>query len=497
MVKETGSKTSRNEMVSKRILDLIRSGALKEGDRIPSIRQLSRELKVSINTVKDAYWKLESRNHIVAVPQSGFYVKKQPAGMLADKPVDPRRLDLQDVSLCRIYGAFQNMGQCTPEISLAIASLAPDLQPKAKMGRFFARALQEQELESFNYLMTPGHGELRQQIARLGLSCGLELTPEQIVITNGCHEAVFLALMAVCQPGDTVVLESPIYFNLLQLLKHLKLKIIEIPTSDVDGMHLNTLRFVLENHPVKAVFSISNVNNPLGFSMPKERKKALVALLDEYQIPLIEDDIYGDLGFRQRAHPCKSFDATHNVLLCSSFSKTIAPGVRIGWIVPGKHYEAVVNTKTLLNISTASMNQIAIARFLKEGGYERHLRGLRKTLCAHCTAMRAAILKYFPIGTRVSRPSGGYLLWVVMPQGIDGEVIYHKALKKGIMIAPGHLFSIKPHYTHCMRLSASIWNSRVERAIQTIGALCQAELRSRGSRKKVRTQINRAGCIGA
>ncbi len=475
MENQSGLKTSRNEMVSNRILNLIRTGALKEGDRIPSIRQLSRELKVSINTVKEAYWRLESRNYIVAVPQSGFYVKKQPADIRLNKTVDPRQLDPQDVSLCRIYGAFQNMGQCTPEISLAIASVAPDLRPTAKMGRFFTQALREQELESFSYLMTPGHVELRQQIARLGLSCGLELSPEQIVITNGCHEAVFLALMAVCQPGDTVVLESPIYFNLLQLLQHLKLKIIEIPSSDINGLHLNTLRFVLENHRVKAVFSISNVNNPKGFSMPKEKKMALVSLLDEYEIPLIEDDIYGDLGFGQRSHPCKSFDTRDNVLLCSSFSKTIAPGVRVGWIVPGKYYDLVVNTKTLLNISTASMNQIAMARFLKDGGYERHLRTLRKTLSAQVSAMRAAILRYFPKGTLVSRPSGGYLLWIELPQGIDAEVIYQKALNLGILIAPGHLFSIKPRYTHCMRLSAGIWNPRVEKAIQVIGDLCEAE----------------------
>jgi DNA-binding transcriptional MocR family regulator len=493
MENQAGFKNSRKEMVSKRILDLIRTGALKEGDRIPSIRQLSRELKVSINTVKDAYWKLESRNYIVAVPQSGFYVQKQPADMRPDKTLDPCHLDPQNVSLCRIYGAFQNMGQCTPEISLAIASLAPDLQRAAKMGRFFTQALREHEMECFNYLVTPGHNELRQQIARLGLSRGLALSPEHIVITNGCHEALYLALMAVCQPGDTVVLESPVYFNLLQMLKHLKLKIIEIPSSNTDGMHLSTLRFVLENHPVKAVFSVSNVNNPMGFSMPKENKKALVALLDEYQVPLIEDDIYGDLSFRQRAHPCKSLDTTDNVLLCSSFSKTIAPGVRVGWIVPGKFYEPVVKTKTLLNISTASVNQIAMTLFLKDGGYERHLRSLRKTLSARVTAMRAAILKYFPKNTHVTRPSGGYLLWIEMPQGVDGEVVYHKALQHGILIAPGHLFSMKPHYTHCMRLSASIWNRRVEKAVQTIGALCEAELITQQSHKNRRTQIEATG----
>jgi DNA-binding transcriptional MocR family regulator len=468
-------KTSRNEMVTKRIIHLIRTGALKEGDRIPSIRQLSRELKVSINTVKDAYWKLESRNYIVAVPQSGFYVKKQPADVLPDPPVDPHYLDPQDVSLCRIYGAFQSMGRCTPEISLAIADLVPDLRPTAKMGRFITQVLREQEQESFSYLMTPGHIELRQQIARLGLSNGLELSPEQIVITNGCHEAVFLALMAVCQPGDTVVLESPVYFNLLQLLQHLRLKIIEIPSSQVDGMHLDTLRFVLENHSVKAVFSISNINNPLGFSMPRAKKKALVALLDRYGIPLIEDDIYGDLAFKQRLFPCKAFDTTDNVVLCSSFSKTIAPGLPVGWILPGKFHDPVVKTKTLMNISTASVNQIAMARFLKDGGYERHLRGLRKTLAAHVTAMRAAILKYFPRGTRVSRPSGGFLLWIELPPGLDAEAIYHRALHQGILIAPGHLFSIKPTYTHCMRLSAGMWNQRIEKAIQVLGALCRTE----------------------
>ncbi|MGD9214768.1 MAG: PLP-dependent aminotransferase family protein [Desulfobacteraceae bacterium] len=479
MERHAGLKTSRIEMVAERILKLIRTGALKEGDRIPSIRRLSSELDVSINTVKEAYWKLESRNYIVAVPQSGFYVKKQPADPGCDKIVDPHHLDPQDVSLCRIYGAFQNMGQCTPEISLAIADLAPELRPTAKMGRFLSQVLREQELESFSYLMTPGHLALRQQIARLGLSCGLELSPEQIVITNGCHEAVFLALMAVCQPGDTVVLESPVYFNLLQLLQQLKLKIIEIPSSDVDGMHLNTLRFVLENHAVKAVFSISNVNNPMGFSMPEAKKKALVALLDQYGIPLIEDDIYGDLAFGKRAHPCKAFDTTDNVVLCSSFSKTIAPGLRVGWIVPGRYYDSVVDSKTLLNISTASMNQIALARFLKEGGYERYLRGLRKTLSAQVCAMRAAILRYFPPGTRVSRPRGGHLLWIELPQKVDAEVIYHQALSQGILIAPGHLFSIKPKYTNCMRLSSGFWNQRVEKAIQSIGALCGEALEPR------------------
>lgn len=468
-------------MVAKRILNLIGKGVLKEGDKIPSIRKLSKELNVSINTVKDAYWKLESRNYIVAVPQSGFYVKKQSIRNHILEIDDPHNLDPQEVSLCRIYGAFQNAGQCTPEISLAISGLDPDLRPMAKMARFFQQTLRDQAQDSFDYLMTPGYSGLREQIARWGLSCGLDLSPEEIVITNGCHEAIFLALMAVCEPGDTVALESPVYFNLLQLLQQLKLKVIEIPSSDTDGINLSTLRFVLENHGVKAVFSISNNNNPMGFSMPLSKKRDLVALLNKFDVPLIEDDICGDLGFKERAHPCKSFDVGGRILLCSSFSKTIAPGLRVGWIVPGKYYDRVVKTKTLLNISTASINQIVVARFLKEGGYERHLRTIRKTLSNHVTAMRAAILKHFPRGTRVTQPTGGSLLWIELPRSIDAESIYFKALKQEILIAPGHLFSVKPRYTHFMRLSAGIWNPRVEKAIESIGAMCRNEYTSHPS----------------
>ena len=224
------------------------------------------------------------------------------------------------------------------------------------MGRFIQEAVRDNENEAFDYLMPPGHSMLREQIARWGISSGENLAPEDIVITNGCHEAIFLSLMAVCRPGDAVVFESPIYFNLLQLLRQLNLKIIEIPGCSQEGINLDTLRFIIENHPVKAMFSISNFNNPLGFSIPSGKKKKLVELLSENGIPLIEDDIYGDLCFENRPDTCKSHDLDGNVLLCSSFSKTIAPGLRVGWVAPGKFYDQVIVKKMLLNISTASVN---------------------------------------------------------------------------------------------------------------------------------------------
>jgi DNA-binding transcriptional MocR family regulator len=282
--------------------------------------------------------------------------------------------------------------------------------------------------------------------------------------------------MAVCKPGDTVVFESPIYFNLLQLLKQQNLKIIEIPSSDTDGINLETLQFVLENNPVKAMFSISNFNNPMGFTMPSWKKKKLVKLLAGFDIPLIEDDIYGDIGFEQRPDICKSYDTSNNVILCSSFSKTIAPGIRIGWIVPGKHFDQIIKAKTLMNLATPSLYQIAVARFLKEGGYERHLRKLRKKLLEQVKLLRQCIFESFPPGTCVTNPDGGFLLWVELPQPVNTLSVYHEALEKKILIAPGELFSVKGKYTNCMRLNAGIWNKEVEAAIRYLGRLCYKQL---------------------
>lgn len=470
-------KQKRYEQVAEKIVNLIQNGVLKEGDKIPSLRQLSQELSLSITTIKEAYWRLEDKNYITAVPQSGFYVKKQ--SVLGMDPVDtikPQMLDPQVVGFCQVYAAFQEHGGRPPKVNLGIARLDPDFWPGEKLGRFLNEAVKYSEREALDYILPPGHMPLRQQIVRQGLSAGLNLSPEEIIITNGCHEAMFLSLMVLCKSGDTVVFESPIYFSLLQLLKQLDLKIIEIPSNDAEGINLKTLEFVLENHAVKAMYSISNFNNPMGFSMPSWKKKKLVRLLSRYDVPLIEDDVYGDLTFNERPDTCKSHDRSGRVLYCSSFSKTIAPGLRIGWIAPGRAYEDIIKMKSLMNISVNSANQIAVAGFLKLGGYDRHVRGLRKKIKTNVRNMREAILDCFPQGTRVTAPGGGFLLWIKLPPGVDTALVYQQALKKNILIAPGTLFSLKGKYTHCMRLNAGMWNPSVKQAIARVGDLCAEQL---------------------
>jgi DNA-binding transcriptional MocR family regulator len=466
------AKTTLYEQVFQRICHLIENGVLKEGDRLPSLRRLSEEMQVSINTVKEAYWRLENQNKITAVPQSGYYVRKQPQLSPTHAHVDPTKLDPQEITLCQIFGAFQDVGQCTPEIRLAVAHVDPAFWPAKTLGRYFQEAARSQPDEAFTYLVAPGSRALREQIARQSISCGLDVSPDEIVITNGCQEALFLALMTVCEPGDTVVLESPIYFSLIDLLQQLKLKIIEIPASDDEGISLETLRFVLDNHAVKAMFSIPNFNNPMGFTMPSWKKKKVVRLLARRRVPLIEDDVYGDLCFGPRPEPCKVYDNRGEVILCSSFSKTIAPGLRVGWMLPGKYTAQVNRLKTLVNIANSPINQMAVARFLKEGGYRKHMRRMRRQLQVQVEALRAAVLKYFPGGTKVTRPDGGLFVWIELPEAFDADLLYRKAVRSGILFAPGSLFSIHNRYTHHLRLSCGTWNDRVEKAIAHLGHLC-------------------------
>jgi DNA-binding transcriptional MocR family regulator len=466
-------KATRYEQVADKILNLIQNGILKEGEKIPSMRQLSSELGVSLNTVKEAYWTLEKQNHIEAVPQSGFYVKKS-ARHYEPSVFEPSLMDPQQVGLCHIYGAFQNSGNYSPELNLGLSNIHPDFWPVEKLGKYMQEALRYHNHESFSYILSPGYPELRSQIARLSLSGGMNVNPEEIIITNGCHEAIFLALMTVCKPGDTIIFESPIYFSSLLLLQRLNLKLIEIPASEKDGINIDTLKFILDNHTVKAMFTISNFNNPLGFIMPDEKKKEMVNLLDRYNVVLIEDDIYGDLFFDTRPSACKAFDKTSNVIHCSSITKTVSPGLRIGWIIPGnKYFDEICSLKTLLNISSGAINQIAAARFLKEGGYDSHMRKLRESLKAQVSEVRACIIENFPEGTKVTDPEGGSLLWVTLPGGIDSLHIYHEALKKNILIAPGCLFSIKPKFNNCLRINAGHWNDKIRKAIIHIGKLCR------------------------
>jgi DNA-binding transcriptional MocR family regulator len=462
------------EKVAADMARLIDQGTFRPGDRIPSIRGLSRQKNVSMTTVMEAYRLLEDRELIEARPQSGYYVRR----IYQKTPIEPKPTKSEKspttVSVDELVRMVIRDSRNRNLVPLGAAVPDPENLPVGKLNRILASVVRQKGPQSISYEMSNGFDDLRIQIARRLISCGCSLNPQEILITSGCQEAVTLSLMAVCRPGDTVAIESPTYFNHLQTLEVLRLKAIEIPTHPRYGISLEALGTVLKKNRIQACLLIPNFSNPLGSLMPDERKQALVTMLAQNDLPLIEDDIYGDLGFSpERPRVVKSFDKKGLVLLCSSFSKTLAPGYRIGWVTPGRFQTEIERLKSACTIATATAPQMAIAEFLVNGGYDHHLRKIRRIYMRQIWLMTQAVGKFFPPGTKVTRPAGGFVLWVELPEHTDARKLYELALKAGITIAPGPIFSVRQGYSNYIRLNAAFWSDKIEKAIATLGGLAE------------------------
>ena len=460
--------------VADQIGDLIDKGTFRTGDKLPSIRNLSSQFKVSINTVKVAYSLLEDKYIIEARPQSGYYVRpKLPALPQEPDIVDGEFVPFTITSTALVMQIMQDALD-PAKVQFGAAIPADDLIPAVKLNRMLAAVTRRFPNESVSYAMPPGNRRLRSQVAKRMIKAGCTLNPDEILITTGAAEAVFLALAALCKPGDTVAVGTPLYFNFIQMFQHFGLKVLEIPTSPTTGIHLESLEKALKDNKISVCLTITNFNNPLGNSLADAKKEKLVNLLTTHDVPLIEDDINGDLSFADdRPSVAKAWDKWDNVLLCSSFSKTLAPGYRVGWIAPGKYLEQLLHQKLITNLASPSPTQLAIAEFLETGGYDHHLRTTRRTYKTRVAHMTEAIRRYFPQGTRVSRPQGGYTLWVELPENIDTVAMYSQSIKDDITIAPGAVFSTTNNYTHCLRLNSAFWSEKNEWAVERLGQIAQ------------------------
>jgi len=324
-----------------------------------------------------------------------------------------------------------------------------------------------------NYESIQGNLNLRNQIARMSLLWGGKITGDDVITTTGCMDAITLCLNAVTKPGDTIAVESPSYHGILQLAESFSLKVLELPTNPVYGVELDYLKKALKQYKIKALVLIPNFHNPLGSCMPEENKMELVKLLTSENIPLIEDDIYGEMHFgKSRPKTCKTCDESGMVLYCSSFSKSLAPGYRVGWTIPGNFKEKILQLKLNHTISSSTLPQAAIGHFLEHGRYEHHLRSLRKTLHTQCLRYVQAIKEYFPEGTRLSRPQGGFVLWLELDRNINTIDLFQLALKHHINISPGRMYTLQDRYYNCLRLTfAQPWSEKVEKGIKKLGEL--------------------------
>jgi DNA-binding transcriptional MocR family regulator len=358
-------------------------------------------------------------------------------------------------------------------VPLGPAVPSPALLPVAALSRALAAVSRSGGTGTIAYEDTLGFGGLRRDIARRALSWGFAADPEDVIVTAGASEAIYLALHSVAQPGESIAIESPAYYGTLQALEVLGLRAVEVPCRAETGMDLDALARILERQRIAAVLAVPNFSNPLGSLMPELAKRRLVQMLRERDVPLVEDDIYGDLSFGEGRPPSvKAFDRDGLVLTCGSFSKTLAPGWRVGFVLPGRYRERLLLRKFALNIATSAAPQRAIAAFLETGAYDRNLRRLRASLHASAERMGAAVTASFPVGTRVSHPAGGIVLWIELPPGIDALHLYQRALDAGVSVVPGQLFGAAGGYERFIRLSyGHPWDDRLRHGVETLGRI--------------------------
>lgn len=462
------------ELLAEEIARQIAAGVLRPGDRLPSVRQTCASRGVSPSTVFQAYYLLESRGLVRAAPRSGYYVAARAGGVLLPEPQSSEpQSGSHPVEVNDLIYACLAAARARDIVPFGSAFPSPTLFPLDRLRR--ALVSSTRRLEPWNMVedLPPGNLRLKREIAKRYLLQGMTVASDEIVLTHGAMEALNLCLHAVTRPGDAVVVESPTFYMALQALQRLGLRAIEVPTHMREGIDLGRLAQVIELYHPKACWLMTSFQNPLGSLMPEAKKRDLVELLARHSIPLIEDDVYAELYEGKVAPlPAKAFDRRGLVMHCSSFSKCLSPGYRVGWAAPGRLTREVERLKLMTSLSGSIPVQAALAEYLQEGGYDRHLRSLRASLQAQRNSLFDAVSRQFPDGTRVLRPAGGYFVWVELPAGVDAMALHRAALAQRISLAPGPMFSPRAEFAHHIRLTCGErWDEALERAMRTLARL--------------------------
>jgi DNA-binding transcriptional MocR family regulator len=448
----------------------IRNGTLTSGERIPSVRELSRRHGVSLGTVVQAYRLLEDSRLIEARPRSGYFVAARASGPpepdVSNPPASSMAVDVS--SLAERVMQLAHDPLC---ISFGAACPSPELFSEDLVRRAVRRAAERHGASLTRYAIGPGDDVLRRAIARHALGLGCQIDSRDIVVTNSCLDSITLCLRSVTQPGDVVALESPTLFSFLAILEGLHLRALEIPTHPRTGMSLDALQLAFDTQPVKVALTVPTLSNPIGACMPVDERRRLARMVAERRVPLIEDVLCNDLAQSdEHRRAVRAFDPTGHVMLCGSFSKTVAPGLRLGWVDAGRWTSDVARLKQATSGAQTVLLERALADLLTRPGVEAGRRKLRSALAARLDEAREVIARHFPTGTRVTNPAGGLFLWVELPREVDALELFHACLDERIVIAPGTMFSATDHFRHCIRLGlGGEWDEAHRQALRRVG----------------------------
>ena len=468
---------SATEFLYQQVIDFVdyqeQSGALRPGDKLPSLRKLSRQFDISVPTVKQAYVELERQGTISARPQSGYYLKAKQARTLLPMRATWASCEPAEIS-CRslieqVYEAVHVPGSVALGISNPVNAHPPD----KTLARLMRSVLSRVSEKAVSYGPINGDPKLRLNLASRYQEHGVLINHEDVIITNGAQEALSIALQCVAERGDIVAVESPCYFGQIELIESLGMKALEVYTCTGEGVCVAELAKVIAKHPVKACLFSTAISNPLGSMMTDKQRQAMVNLLEKNNIVLIEDEVYSDLYFTEkRPVPAQLYSKKGLVLTCSSFSKTAAPGYRVGWLLPGKFEEKAKRIKRAQSCSTSMLQQWTLSEYVMSGEYDRHLQVLRKTLRYNCERMRALIAEHFPEQVCISKPKGGSVLWLRCRSHVDTSRLFNQAIAQGINFAPGEIFSPSGKYKNFMRISYGVqWSEKIDQAVKVLGKL--------------------------
>ena len=426
----------------------ILSGSLPADMRLPACRQLAQDLGVNRSTVENAYAKLEADGLVFSRMGSGTYIlpinsipvikdNRNTQWPLWQESVQDRTIiskaDLVDEML-------QAAGHPNP-ISFASGISDSRQFPIEEFRKVLQTVMRRDQISALEYGERNGYAPLREGIAHILASQGLQAHPENILITAGSQQAIYLALQVLLKPGDIVLVEDPTYSVAIDLFRALGFQIVGIPV-DGQGMEVEKLEKLLQQYHPKLIYTIPNFHNPTGTCLSSARRRELIVLADRYNIPIVEDDFVGDLRYEGHTQPSlKALDPGGQVIYVSTFSKMLMPGLRVGFIVAdGPVFESLLNFKRLSDLATSTLIQRALDAYVNVGRYQAYLRRSSQTFRKRRDSMLEAITGYLPSNVSFDPPKGGLFIWLRLPKSLSSEELLLVACKEGVSFVPGNYF---------------------------------------------------------
>ncbi|WP_316821558.1 PLP-dependent aminotransferase family protein [Pedobacter gandavensis] len=446
----------RYEEISSEIAHNITEGRLKPGHKLPSVRRLKQQYKAGLTTVQKAYELLMIMGLVESIPKSGYYVALPGKPDKYTQHTVPNQNRVRDELFknnLRAVTASQDLKQRHRLTEFNVATPDDIFIPQKMILRSMQQVIREKGTQLLRYYPSNGAETLKEHIVKRAALNHAHFDAEGLIITDGALQAFYIALAAVTQPGEAVAVESPCVFSMLQVLTSLKLKIVEIPVLDPNGFDLDFLQETLRTIPIKAIVVSPNFHNPTGLLMSDENKRKLLEIAKEKEIPIIENDVYGDLNFSDhRPGNISAMDDSGLVMTFSSYAKTLASGIRLGWLFTGRFFKEAEQIKFALGSTVAPIYQETMLKILSSSSYDRHLHSFRRKLAGQCYQTIAIISSHFPERTLISTPKGGYSIWLKMDQEMDLTKFYTSCEKIGLRFTPGSTFSYSNAFEQYFRI---------------------------------------------